>query len=80
MLLRRVAAWIARHEFWLVWVVAAPLLLSSNLPRAILYLALATLPLFWLAREARHGHMVGGDPAGRAVGTSCSRWAWSVSA
>lgn len=55
MLLRRGAAWIARHEFWLVWVVAAPLLLSSNLPRVVLYLALATLPLFWLARKLATG-------------------------
>jgi len=52
---RRGAAWIARHEFWLFWVFAAPLVLSSNLPAGILYLAFAVIPVFWVARRIERG-------------------------
>ena len=50
-LLRRAASWIAEYEFWLLWVFGVPLILSSNLPQIVFYLALATIPIFWVARR-----------------------------
>lgn len=49
--MRRIATWIADNEFWLVWVYSVPLLFASNLPSFVLYSAVLSLPLFWLARR-----------------------------
>lgn len=54
-ILRRAAARIAENEFWLLWVYGVPFVLSSNLPRLLLYAALATIPLFWIARRVARG-------------------------
>ncbi len=54
--LRRACARIAEQEFWLVWVFGVPLLFYSNLPAWLLAAALATIPLFWLARRIGLGY------------------------
>lgn len=54
-LTRRGAARIAENEFWLLWVFAAPLLFSSNVPPVVLYGALLTIPFFWFARRIARG-------------------------
>src|SRR3982751_2918363 len=53
-MMRRIATRIADNEFWLVWVYGLPLLFASNLAPLILYVALLTLPVFWLARRIAH--------------------------
>ena len=54
--MRRACARIAEREFWLVWVFGVPLLFYSNLPPRLLAVALATIPLFWLARRIGLGY------------------------
>lgn len=54
-LLRRVAGFITEHEFWLLWVYAAPVLVSSSLPLSVLGAAVATVPVFWIARRLARG-------------------------
>lgn len=49
--LRRAATLIAKNEIWLLWVYGAPLLISSSLPVWVLAPALATIPVFWIARR-----------------------------
>jgi len=53
--MRRAVSRVAEHEFWLLWVYGAPLLFASNLPVWGLTAALATIPLFWLARKIARG-------------------------
>lgn len=53
---RRALTLIARNEFWLIGIYGVPLLLSSSLPLWVLALALATVPVFWIARRAAYGH------------------------
>lgn len=54
--MRRACARIAEQEFWLVWVFGVPLVLYSNLPAWLTAAALATIPLFWLARRIGTGY------------------------
>lgn len=54
--MRRACARIAEQEFWLVWVFGVPLVLYSNLPARVTAAALATIPLFWLARRIGLGY------------------------
>lgn len=56
LLLRRAASFTSEHEFWLLWVYGAPLLFAKNLPLYFFAAALATIPLFWLARRVTYGH------------------------
>jgi putative inorganic carbon (HCO3(-)) transporter len=53
--IRRVARFIAEHEFLLLWIYGAPLLLSSSLPLILLLACLATIPFFWIARIVARG-------------------------
>lgn len=57
MLIRSSRLWrfIAAHEFWLLWLYGAPLLLSSSLPLPVFLLTLLPIPLFWLARRMARG-------------------------
>ncbi len=47
----RAAAFVTRHEFWLLWIYGVPWLLASSLPPILVAAALGTIPLFWLARR-----------------------------
>jgi len=53
---RRAATLVAKNEFWLLWVYGAPLLFAKNLPLYLFFAALATIPLFWLARRIARGN------------------------
>jgi len=54
-LLGRAAAFVANHEFWLLWIYGLPLLLASSLPPILFAAAIGTIPLFWLARRMAGG-------------------------
>lgn len=54
-MMRRVADLIAENESWLLVVYGVPLLFARNLPAPVFLTALATIPLFWLARRVARG-------------------------
>lgn len=54
-MMRRVADLIAENEFWLLVVYGVPLLFARNLPPLLFFVALATIPFFWIARRVSRG-------------------------